>query len=231
MTVTFLKASLRLWEGRAARAHRNHLRAKRRGNAKWEAEWKKREKHARSEASRRRAQLAEIAKAKPRIITARQMNLRFANVFGALGAELYVTGHHTAGPINTTVQHGIALFRSYHNAHAAKGWGGEGYHYAILRDGTILCLRPTSQKGAHTGMHNSNNVGVAFPGTTGDHPTAAQRASFAWLLGHAHTRALPPEHRTDNDLRRCKRYGHREWSGHESNECPGTHLELIKKGK
>lgn len=226
-----LRASLALWQGRANRAHRNHLRAKKRGDKTREAFWIDKERKAKKNIVRRREQLAALETAKPRIITARQMNLKFSNVFGGLGVEKFVTGHHTAGPVNSSVSHGIELFRSYHEAHARKGWGGEGYHFAILRDGTILGLRPTSQKGAHTGGHNSNNVGVAFPGTTGDYPTVAQRASFAWLLAHAHTRAMPAAHRTDRDLRKCERRGHKEWSGHASNACPGTHIELIHKGR
>jgi hypothetical protein len=225
------KASLALWQGRKSRAHKNHLRAKKRGDSKREAFWIEKERKADAMIARRKKQIAESAAFAPRIITARQMNLRFANVFGALGEPLYVTGHHTAGPTNKTVQHGIDLFKSYHVAHAAKGWGGEGYAFAILRDGTILALRPVAMKGAHVGGHNSNNIGIAFPGTTGDTPTEAQRASYAWLLANAHTRKMPAAHRTSRDLRKCKRYGHKEWSGHASNACPGTHLPLIKKGR
>lgn len=167
---------------------------------------------------------------KPRIITAAAAGLTFENRFGALGPELYLTGHHTAGPIPKTRDGEIALFRQYHAAHKAKGWGGEGYHYGLLRDGTLLCLRPTALKGTHVGLHNSNNIGVACHGTIGDKPTDAQMATFRWLLANAHTSAMPKAHRTDRDLRQATRRGHNDWSGHESNACPGTHKRMYLSG-
>lgn len=166
----------------------------------------------------------------PKIITAAQAGLRFANKFGALGPELYVTGHHTAGPKDKSDAHALQLCRSYHAAHAAKGWGGEGYHYCITRRGTIIGLRPTNLKGAHVGGHNSNNVGVMFHGTTGDKPTIRQRRSYKWLLANAHTTRLPKAHRTDRDLRKAKRRGHNDWPGHTTNACPGTHKKMILSG-
>lgn len=166
----------------------------------------------------------------PRIVTAAAMGLRFKNVFGALGPELFVTGHHTAGDKDTSDDHAIALCRSYHAQHAAKGWGGEGYHYCITRRGTILCLRPTHLKGAHVGRHNSNNIGIVCHGTTGDKPTIRQRRALKWLLANAHTTKMPREHRTDRDLRKAKRKGHNDWPGHTSNACPGTHKRMYLTG-
>jgi len=154
----------------------------------------------------------------------------FDNVFGALGAEHYVTGHWTAGPQDTSDKHAISLFRSYHQAHKAKNWGGAGYHYGITRAGNIVLLRPTALKGAHVGGKNSNNVGVVCHGTIGNAPNASQRRAFKWLLSHAHTRAMPSSHRTDRDLRVAKRMGHNDWSGHESNQCPGTYKRLYLSG-
>jgi hypothetical protein len=160
----------------------------------------------------------------PKVITAARAGLSFQNVFGSLGPEHHVTVHHTAGPKDTSYEHAMQLNRSYHKAHAAKGWGGIGYHFNILRSGTIQCLRPTRLKGAHVGGHNSGNVGVMFHGTTGDRPTQAQTDSFLWLLRNAHTSAMPKAHRTDRPLRKpwTSRRQHNEWSGHIFNECAGT---------
>lgn len=166
----------------------------------------------------------------PRIVTASQMGLTFQNLFGALGDEQFLTGHHSAGPTDKSDAHAIQLCRQYHAAHKAQGWGGIGYHYCITRKGTILGLRPTHLKGAHVGGWNSNNVGVMFHGTTGDKPTRAQARAYRWLLKHAHTSRMPRAHRTDRPLRHAKRWGHREWSGHQTNACPGTHFKLIKTG-
>lgn len=154
----------------------------------------------------------------------------FDNVFGALGPENFVTGHWTAGPTDTSDKHAIALFRQYHLAHKAKGWGGEGYHFGITRKGNIILLRPVTLKGAHVGGHNTGNVGVACHATIGVKPTAAQRRAFHWLLAHAHTKAMPRSHRTDRDLRHALLRGHNDWSGHESNQCPGTYRRMYRSG-
>lgn len=166
-----------------------------------------------------------------RIVTARQIGLRFTNLFGELGPELNLTGHHTAGPTDRSDQHCEQLLRSYHADHARKGWGGIGYHFCISRKGTIYCLRPTVLKGAHVGNWNTSNVGVVFHGTTGDTPTRAQARSYRFLLAWAHTSRFPAAHRTDRDLRAAKRRGHQDWPGHSWNACPGTHKHLIIRGK
>lgn len=166
----------------------------------------------------------------PKIVTAASIGLRFVNRFGALGPERFVTGHHTAGPKDKSDAHAIALCKSYHAAHAAKGWGGEGYHWCITRRGTIIGLRPTNLKGAHVGGHNTSNVGVMFHGTTGDRPSIRQRRAYKWLLENAHTTRMPKAHRTDRDLRRAALRGHNDWPGHTSNACPGTHKKMILSG-
>jgi hypothetical protein len=166
----------------------------------------------------------------PRIITARSIGLAFQNLFGQLGPEHHVTGHYSAGARARNVQDGIARAKSFHAFHKSKGWGGVGYHFIIADDGTIICARPTILMGAHTGLHNTENLGVNCPGTTGDRPTPQQKASYQWLLANAHTQAMPKAHRTDVDLRRAQLHGHREWSGHHSNPCPGLFFAMFKAG-
>lgn len=167
---------------------------------------------------------------RPRIYTAAQLGLTFQNRFGELGPELYVTGHHTAGPKDTSDQDAIRLARQFHAEHAAKGWGGIGYHFMLARSGAILCLRPTYLLGAHVGLHNTSNLGLVCNGTTGDRPTAKQAATLRWLLANAHTKKLPRIHRTDRDLRAARRFGHNDWPGHETNECPATHKPMYLAG-
>jgi hypothetical protein len=121
----------------------------------------------------------------PRIITARRLGLAFADLFGELGSEFFVTGHYSAGARANDLRDGVALVRSFHAEHKAKGWGGIGYHYVIPDDGALICARPTLLKGTHTALHNSNNIGVNMPGTTGDRPTVAQRRTYRWLLDNA----------------------------------------------
>jgi N-acetylmuramoyl-L-alanine amidase len=166
----------------------------------------------------------------PRIITARSIGLAFQNLFGQLGPEHHVTGHYSAGARARDFREGISRAKSFHAFHKSKGWGGVGYHFIISDDGALICARPTILKGAHTGLHNTQNLGVNCPGTTGDRPTPQQKRTYQWLLAHAHTAAMPKAHRTDVDLRTAQLHGHREWPGHHSNLCPGLFLAMYKAG-
>lgn len=172
---------------------------------------------------------------RPRIVTARRLGLTFRNVFGALGPEIYVTGHHSATPIRRGSTRRIrraeeADLRNFHRQHRDKGWGGIGYFFALGRDGTLYCLRPTALKGAHVGGWNSGNIGIVCLGTVGDKPTRRQRATLRWLLANAHTEKMPRAHRTDRDLRRATLRGHNDWPGHTGNECPGTFKPMYRNG-
>lgn len=167
--------------------------------------------------------------AKPRIITARRLGLRFANLFGNLGPEFFVTGHYSAGRRAKNAREGVERVRAFHADHKAKGWGGIGYHYVIPDDGTLICARPTLLKGTHTALHNSNNIGVNMPGTLGDRPTVAQRETYRWLLDNAHTNKMPRAHRTDVNLRLAVRRGHHQWPDNAT-QCPGDFLHMYLRG-
>jgi hypothetical protein len=166
----------------------------------------------------------------PRIITARSIGLAFQNLFGELGPEDNVTGHHSAGARARNWREGVVRAKQFHADHKAKGWGGIGYHFVIADDGALICARPTILKGAHVGQHNTRNLGVNCPGTTGDRPTPRQKETYRWLLANAHTAAMPKAHRTDRDLRQARLFGHRDWPGHHSNACPGTFYGMFKAG-
>lgn len=166
----------------------------------------------------------------PRIITAAQQGIYPDGIFGGLGPISYVTGHHTAGPTDDTDADAIRLNKQYDNYHRAQGWGGIGYHYNITRSGSIACLRPVAQKGAHVGGWNTGNVGITCHGTTGDTPTNAQKAAFRWLLANAHTSKMPSQHRTPVAIGSKPRRGHNDWSGHTWNACPGTHKAMYLSG-
>lgn len=230
MSPAKLKASRLLWLRREKYRKAKHTAALKGHDTAAVTKWGRLLNEARQMVARRDRQLAALGGAKPRIITANQLGLRFQNLFGGLGPELHVTGHYSAGGRAHTASQGIAFARSFHAQHAAKGWGGCGYHYMIPDDGSLICVRPTHLKGAHVGGHNSNNIGVNMPGTTGDEPTSAQRATYRWLLRNAHTRAMPAAHRTAKDLRNAKRHGHNSWDGHQSNGCPGKFKPIFLAG-
>ncbi len=172
----------------------------------------------------------------PRIITARKLGLTFANLFGQLGPEKFVTGHYSAGPRAADWRAGVERAKEFHRFHRdTRGWGGLAYHFMIADDGALICGRPTMLKGAHVGGHNTSNLGVNCPGTrtpnTDRHkPTERQRETYRWLLANAHTDALPKAHRTDLDLRGATLRGHNSWDGHTSNGCPGLFKPMYLAG-
>lgn len=45
-----------------------------------------------------------------------------------------------------------------------RGWSDIGYHYLILKDGTIVHCRPVWKMGAHCYGKNSNSVGICLTG-------------------------------------------------------------------
>lgn len=181
---------------------------------------------------KRRAQVSFAERVIARRTGPKVVNLRLSvtDLFGGIGPVKFVTGHHTAGPTDRDDDHAEALFRGFSREHANKGWGGIGYHYGIGRSGTLFLLRPAALKGAHVGGHNTGNIGVVCHGTVGDRPTAAQAATFAWLLRNAHTTALPEPYRTRQSLVNARRFGHNDWAGHSSNQCPGTHKPMYVSG-
>ena len=48
--------------------------------------------------------------------------------------------------------------------HKAKGWLGIGYHFVILRDGTLEKGRDVDAIGAHVYGHNLNSIGICVVG-------------------------------------------------------------------
>lgn len=164
----------------------------------------------------------------PRIVTARSMGLRFrADQLSPMGPERSVVGHYSAGARAADVSAGIARARSFHRDHLANGWAGIGYHYLIPDDGAIICCRSTLHTGAHVKNNNSGRIGVNMPGTVGDRPTKRQARAFNWLLHHAHTSAMPRAHRTDRDLGRVPRFGHKDLM---PTSCPGLFRGMYLRG-
>lgn len=164
----------------------------------------------------------------PRIVTARSMGLQFrANQLARMGPERSVVGHYSAGPRARDFRAGIARAKSFHNFHLSRGWAGIGYHYLIPDDGAIICCRSTSDQGAHVDNNNRGRIGVNMPGTTGDRPTKRQARAFNWLLHNAHTTAMPSAHRTDRDLSRVPRFGHKDLM---ATSCPGLFRGMYLRG-
>ncbi len=144
-----------------------------------------------------------------------------ADDFGPLGEISAVTIHHSAGPRATSKAKAQQLHRAYQAHHKANGWGDIGYHWSMDDLGRFYRLRPVAFKGAHTGGHNTGNVGVMLHGNY-DHDklTRAQKASIKWLF-QGGLLVLTGERERDIVYVR----GHQEWPGPtNATACPGRNL-------
>lgn len=149
--------------------------------------------------------------------------------YGPLGPLTAVIGHHTAGPRDKTDGHAVDLWTKYHAQHKAQGWGGIGYHIGVTSAGSIVLLRPSGLKGAHTAQANTGHLGVVVHGTVGDKPTKAQLRAIRWLCRYAHTSRMPASHRAPVKLDAVRWTGHNDWN---ATACPGTFKPMyVSKGK
>lgn len=93
-----------------------------------------------------------------------------------------------------------------------------GYHYIILRDGTIIRCRPENVRGCHTSNHNYDSIGIAYIGgcparsvkdwnkKSKDTRTDAQKAAIIKLVRELKGKYGNPEV-----------YGHRDFA---AKACP-----------
>ena len=97
-----------------------------------------------------------------------------------LGPVKFVTQHCTATPegLDLTAQQvsdmDIRIFKQV------------SYHYVVLLDGTLVNTLGVEFKGAHTGSHNTGNIGISYVGgidrrtkQAKDTRTPAQKATIA----------------------------------------------------
>lgn len=97
--------------------------------------------------------------------------------------------------IDTIIIHCTATFEfmdvnlySIDRWHRLRGWDGCGYHYVVLRDGTIAFGRHVSRVGAHCKGMNAHSIGVAYVGGLGsngepsDTRTEAQKEGLYDLI-------------------------------------------------
>lgn len=141
--------------------------------------------------------------------------------FGALGEPEYITFHHSAGPRARDKATAQRLNRAYLNQHIDQGWGWIGYHFGMDDHGRIYKFRDVSTKGAHTGGHNSRNIGIMVHGNYDhDRLTWRQYRTLRWLFrGGFYILTGEPE--DGFSLVR----GHQEWPGPtNATACPGKAL-------
>lgn len=143
------------------------------------------------------------------------------NRFGPIGTVYAVTVHHSAGPRAQTHAQAKALNRAYDQQHRNQGWGGIGYHASIDDLGRVYTLRPSYLKGAHTGGHNTGNIGIMFHGNyVHDKLTVKQKQTLEWLFKGGFFTLFGVSESRIQMVR-----GHQEWPGPtNATACPGTDI-------
>lgn len=92
-----------------------------------------------------------------------------------------------------------------------RGWSDIGYHYIILKNGTIEKCRPVHRSGAHCKGHNKDSIGICLTGKV-DFSHAQYVAlqqlvnNLKWLFG-----GIPV-------------YGHRDFS---DKTCPNFNVDDV----
>jgi hypothetical protein len=177
------------------------------------------ERHLRERFRREREQ----ANGRPKVV---RLQLAFDTSRLARNTAIHTTvGHHSAGPVDRSDREAVELCKRWHHMHRfERGWAGIGYHVCIARSGTIILLRPGWATGAGVEGHNTGTFHVMFNGDFRTaRPSANQIRSYRWFVAHGHEiRGIPHQG--------ARRLGHRDFSGHESNACPGTNLHPYVKG-
>jgi N-acetylmuramoyl-L-alanine amidase len=131
-----------------------------------------------------------------------------------------ITIHHSAGPRAPTKDKAKSLHVAYQKAHIDRNFGDIGYHASMDDLGRFYLLRDRKAIGAHVGNWNSGNLGIMIHGNYEyDDLFTAQRQSIEWLFQGGFNKLFGVTE-AQIDLVR----GHREWSGHTSNACPGDNL-------
>lgn len=103
-----------------------------------------------------------------------------------------------------------------------RGFRDIGYHYYIMRDGTVHRGRPLEQVGAHCRNHNRHSIGICYEGgldaegRAKDTRTEAQKVSLSALVGELKER-----------FPQALVVGHRELD--PGKECPCFEVNKLRK--
>lgn len=93
--------------------------------------------------------------------------------------------HCSATP--PTMDIGVNVIREWH---LDRGFTDVGYHWVIMRNGTLEKGRPEVEMGAHAKGHNEDSVGVCLVGGVNDlnepdaNYTLAQYSTLSFLFRH-----------------------------------------------
>lgn len=142
-------------------------------------------------------------------------------------------------PINDKINGIASIVKEIDDWHLKRWSTGLGYHFLVgnghgIPDGYVAVGRPMKYQGAHVRGHNHDSVGILVVGDLEKHePSDAQ---VRGVIGICATLCfmfdLDPlgEYSRRRHLKKQNGMvisGHRDWSGHETNNCPGMLENLI----
>lgn len=126
-----------------------------------------------------------------------------------LEAISYITVHHSA-----TSSGNAQSFANYHVNY--NNWPGIGYHFVILRDGTIQWTNSLTTTSYHTGGRNTGNIGICLVGS--GQFTDVQMERLITLIQHL---------RMDVSVLVRRVLGHNEHPD-QSTACPSMDMDSIR---
>lgn len=113
--------------------------------------------------------------------------------------------HHSATTSGTP-----EAFARYHVE--SNDWPGIGYHYVILKNGTVFKCNPLTAMTYHVGNSNREAIGICLVGNFDiDHPTQQQLSSLRKLIEEIKS-GLPGG---------IKVLRHHDYPGYDWKSCPG----------
>lgn len=132
-----------------------------------------------------------------------------------------------------------AVFNEVDSWHLKRWATGCGYHFAIgngrgIADGSVKIWRTLKYQGVHTKGQNHDSIGIMLMGALQNKiPSRAQVEAVVHLSATlCKLYSLDPQGEY-NEIRFALRNkgfvisGHKDWRGHETNDCPGGLYELL----
>jgi hypothetical protein len=156
-----------------------------------------------------------------KVFSRQRIGLRAPNGSYSPNGKLRFASIHHGGPVGKaplsfgTASQTWRQYQAYHQGN--NGWTDIGYHVGIDGLGRLYKGRPATAVPAAVGNHNTGSIGIVFM-QDGRHYklNALQRRTLRILFEKGEKQlGIPPL----KNLAYVK--GHREFSGHTTNECPG----------
>ena len=84
-----------------------------------------------------------------------ETNLEFKSLLNRKATKRIIIHHAAAADADA---------KTIHKWHVNRGWSGIGYHFVVLKNGSIERGRPVQTIGAHCTGENSDSIGICFEG-------------------------------------------------------------------